>query len=561
MSPHTVRYAALGRMLVLAACALGAACTHAPATSPSKDSPRREVNESARREANDNAKREANDSARREVVECLLPDARDRPKRAKPEPLSIAECEHGGGRWARAQGEPDDLLRLWLPAANGGDPEARTRVGELYERGIGSLPDPETAAKWYKRAVDAGWAPAMIHLASLYERGLGVPRDAEQAGMLYRRASGLQGTAAPPLIQFVKPLVTERLDPNEPPLRVAVTPGKTDPWKLLVRITSDVGLQRVTINDEKVSPGRLGNVYVEMKLGPEPVPVRVVAIDRNGQQTVAELSLVLASDETSAKQTTPATATRSAARGGSDYALIIANQAYSDYPRLDTPLRDGRDMNDLLSKRFGFETKLLVNATRQDILAALTSLRDQLGQRDRLLIYYAGHGEVDAATGRGYWIPVDGRKRSPANWVSVVDIADQLNAVRAREVIVIADSCFAGTLGRATVRATEVDLSADAREAAAALGAQGRARVAITSGGLEPVVDGGGGRNSLFARSLLEVLRTVRKPTEARRLFNALNARFIVVANQMKVDQRPIYAPVRFAGHERGDFMFVPQPK
>jgi hypothetical protein len=83
--------------------------------------------------------------------------------------------------------------------------------------------------------------------------------------------------------------------------------------------------------------------------------------------------------------------------------------------------------------------------------------------------------------------------------------------------------------------------------------------VALTSGGLEPVVDGGAGRNSLFASSLLEVLDAVREPIETRRLFDALAARFSLRAQRLRVPQKPQYAPIRFAGHEAGDFVFVPR--
>ena len=86
-----------------------------------------------------------------------------------------------------------------------------------------------------------------------------------------------------------------------------------------------------------------------------------------------------------------------------------------------------------------------------------------------------------------------------------------------------------------------------------------RARVAMTSGGDEPVADGGAGRNSLFARSLLDVLAAVHEPMEAQRVFAELSARFGLRAHTLNLRQRPDYAPIRFAGHEAGDFVFVPR--
>jgi uncharacterized protein len=87
-----------------------------------------------------------------------------------------------------------------------------------------------------------------------------------------------------------------------------------------------------------------------------------------------------------------------------------------------------------------------------------------------------------------------------------------------------------------------------------------RARVVLSSGGVEPVADGGAGANSLFARSLLDVLGAVHQPIAARRIHEELAVRFAVRAEQLKLRQRPEYAPIRYAGHEAGDFVFVPKP-
>jgi len=73
------------------------------------------------------------------------------------------------------------------------------------------------------------------------------------------------------------------------------------------------------------------------------------------------------------------------------------------------------------------------------------------------------------------------------------------------------------------------------------------------------VVDGGAGQNSLFAKSLLDVLNAVNEPIEARRVHEELAARFSLRATRLRIQQKPEYAPIRFAGHEAGDFLFVPQ--
>jgi uncharacterized protein len=126
-------------------------------------------------------------------------------------------------------------------------------------------------------------------------------------------------------------------------------------------------------------------------------------------------------------------------------------------------------------------------------------------------------------------------------------------------VLVVADSCYSGTMARSSLPAADAELAPAARLEALGAMSRLRARVALTSGGLEPVVDGGGGANSLFARSLLDVLKVVPEPIEARRVHDELAAAFSVRARKLRLNQRPDYAPIRFAGHEAGDFVFVPR--
>jgi uncharacterized protein len=175
-----------------------------------------------------------------------------------------------------------------------------------------------------------------------------------------------------------------------------------------------------------------------------------------------------------------------------------------------------------------------------------------------VLIYYAGHGEIDGVTQRGYWIPVDGEQRNVANWISIIDVTDQLAAMPARSVFVIADSCYSGTLTRSAVPEIDQALSEEAQRTAMGQLQKNRSRIAMTSGGLEPVVDGGGGRFSIFARSLIDVLENLREPVQAQQLFGAVNARFAHLAQRLRLTQQPEYAPIRFAGHESGDFVLAP---
>ena len=185
---------------------------------------------------------------------------------------------------------------------------------------------------------------------------------------------------------------------------------------------------------------------------------------------------------------------------------MIGNNRYPHLPRLETAVADAEGVADLLSKKYGFEVTLLRDANRYQILSALNAYRANLTAEDNLLIYYAGHGELDQLNQRGHWLPVDAEPDSTANWISNADITDILNAVAAKHVLVVADSCYSGSLTRASL--TRLGTGLTESEWIARLRALGgkRSRTALTSGGLQPTLDSGGGQNSVFAKAFLAVL-------------------------------------------------------
>src|SRR5262249_23521613 len=152
-------------------------------------------------------------------------------------------------------------------------------------------------------------------------------------------------------------------------------------------------------------------------------------------------------------------------------------------------------------------------------IGALAKLRATLTWKDNLLIYYAGHGVIDEATERGYWLPVDAEEKVPTNWVSNADISDMVRAIEAKHVMVVADACYSGSLMRdATVRIeTARDRMVWLRRIAAK-----RARTVMSSGGIEPVMDSGGGEHSVFAKAFLGALQDSGEVIDAVSLFDKI---------------------------------------
>ena len=70
---------------------------------------------------------------------------------------------------------------------------------------------------------------------------------------------------------------------------------------------------------------------------------------------------------------------------------------------------------------------------------------------------------------------------------------------KAKNILLMADSCFSGALTRGIALANEREISSNALD----LFMKTKSRIVISSGGLKPVLDGGGGNHSIFARMLL----------------------------------------------------------
>ena len=140
---------------------------------------------------------------------------------------------------------------------------------------------------------------------------------------------------------------------------------------------------------------------------------------------------------------------------------------------------------------------------------------------------------------------MDAARDDPINWVANESITGLIRAIRARHVMVIADSCYSGTLTRgvkAEMRAPNHLQRMVAK----------RARTALTSGGLEPVEDSGGSGHSVFAKAFLDALASNTGVIDASELFTRL--RRPVMINS---EQTPEYGDIRKAGHDGGDFLFA----
>ncbi len=233
---------------------------------------------------------------------------------------------------------------------------------------------------------------------------------------------------------------------------------------------------------------------------------------------------------------------------GSYHALVVGNNDYQFLPKLHTAVNDAREMGVLLQQKYGFKVRLLLNATRADVLENLNTYRRILTGRDNLLLYYAGHGWLDKDADEGYWLPVDATEDNPIHWISNGSITSSLRAMQAKHVLIVADSCYSGKLARG------INIRIRSKNYFQKISRK-KARTVMASGGLEPVADEGGkGQHSVFASAIIEALNENQGVLDATLLFSQIRRPVMV-----NTDQTPEYSDIHKAGHDGGDFLFVRQ--
>ena len=493
-------------------------------------------------------------------------------------------------------GTPDyaEAAKWYKKAADSGNRAAAINLAALYESGNGVPKDMTAAVALYRKAqgltgplatddetakIKGQLLEAQRRINALEKEIDGLrqsgrstaPKESELSAARQQLSTVLGGIGDKPLplglvlesgaeagsrptIVMLDPNVVSTRGNQEIRLR-----GDVKVKQIAGRAKAKAGLAEVRVNGAPVSPDRFGFFEARVPVEPAGTGVSVVAVDRRGERD--EFAFVLKPGAQAADALPARDIRLPSSVFGDYYALVIGNNRYRFWKPLNNAENDAKSVAEVLQRRYGFKSpKLLLNATYEQILNAINDYAKILGPNDNLLIYYAGHGQLDLGK-RGYWIPVDAEVERNTRWILNVQITDLLLKMKAREVLVVSDSCYAGAMtalddsGISTIRSgLEEGQIAEATRKIRELAS----RTMLTSGGLSPVDDGGGDGHSLFARAFLDVLNANNGVLEGYQLFNALESRVLKMAQERYTDQKPLYAQIRQAGHEGGDFFFVP---
>lgn len=491
------------------------------------------------------------------VVDCLLPgEVRNMGKMTYLSPRvhvksTARDCHIRGGEYVvYSRANYQSALRVWQAQADAGNAEAQVVVGEIYERGLGTAPDYKQAAEWYRKAALQGNASAQRHLGYLYEQGLGVEQNMLTALDLYRKSTGdaedlvLASAAKAKLDKVRTQLTAERQAAN----------AQREALETQIRSL------KASLNSANARNSAQQSQNIEAL---QQLLAQTESNLKEKSARLAQLSGVeIESTSITRGAETFGPAQWSGMNFGRYYALIIALQDYRYWSDLSTPKADAKAIATLLSDKYGFTTQTIVNASTTDILEALSDLQQKVGENDNVLIYFAGHGQVRYPTEnepRGYWLPVNAQKDRTTYWLPNSQINEQIAMLSARSVLVIADSCYAGSLSTdpaSILMGGDVDLT----RRLVKLGLNRRARYVLSSGGLEPVLDKGGGQHSIFAAALLETLQSDDELLRGIDLLRRVKGKVERQAAKLGFKERPELRPIRAAGHEPGGrFFLVPQ--
>jgi hypothetical protein len=237
-------------------------------------------------------------------------------------------------------------------------------------------------------------------------------------------------------------------------------------------------------------------------------------------------------------------------------ALVIGINDYDtdltdDFKSLTKPAADARDIALVLRYDYGFEVTTLLDekATQSDIQKAYQRLLYNADENEYVLIFYTGHGIKK--DGISYWLPTDTTANDEKTMISLDDVTTFMCESNAEKIFIVSDSCY-------------FKVSSNKKSCPSIGSGKKKSRVALSSGNLEPVLDGdpdNRGGPSPFANAFLKGLSEplVEKHFTHYKTFHTDNL-FYEYFNgtkfSRKYGQHPQYYGIPEAGHEEGNFVF-----
>ena len=135
------------------------------------------------------------------------------------------------------------------------------------------------------------------------------------------------------------------------------------------------------------------------------------------------------------------------------WAVIIGIDNYQNLSNLDYAVADAEAVKALLIGKFDYpeeNVKLLLNeeANKANIVNVISDVSLKAGENDRILVFYAGHGEtmpLPEGGEMGYLVPIDGNQDNLfASAIPMGDLKDLCYMSKAKHMLFLVDACYGG---------------------------------------------------------------------------------------------------------------------
>ena len=319
----------------------------------------------------------------------------------------------------------------------------------------------EKAIEYFKKAAELGTTNYKLYylLASLlFEKG-----DLDEADRNIKKSLRIRADY-PKALKLNREI--ERVIDKEGPKIILYEPSTQRGMKLVktyenltVRgiATDKSAVAWVKVNQLETSLDEHGNFLKDIPIEVGINTIRVEAADSLGNR--AQISIDIEGE----KYVLPplprveSTSQRKALYSRS-FAIVIGINQYEKWPGLEFAIADAKAVKNSL-ERTGFDDITLImnkEATQRRILTELFHrLPEKIERNDRVLFYFAGHGQTEDLPGggkKGYIIPVDAENDSYASTaISMEQIRSLSSRIAAKHIFYVMDCCYSGLgLNRST---------------------------------------------------------------------------------------------------------------
>jgi len=228
----------------------------------------------------------------------------------------------------------------------------------------------------------------------------------------------------------------------------------------------------------------------------------------------------LLGDETTRGLKPKALELKQAASGkGKQYALVVGTDSYkaTDWKKLLNPIYDATEIADELKNSYGYDVRLLKDPPMDSVYNAIRYYYRQLQPEDQLIIYFAGHGDIDAELlDDGFIVCADSKNidADPVrnSYIQHSKLKKMINKIPARQILVMLDICHGGAFdenvlgGKGRTTGTENKSNRNLVQFIKEK-SQFKFRRFLSSVGTDVAFDGKAGKHSPFANYLLQILR------------------------------------------------------